>query len=54
MQGLEMVVQSGGELGFKKTVRQGRAMGLGDGRNVIKRAFLAVSKETPLYEKSFV
>jgi hypothetical protein len=54
MQALKMVVQAGWKLGFKKTIRQGRAVGLGDDRNVIKRTFLTVSKETPPYEKRFV
>ncbi len=54
IQALEMIIQSGRKLGFKKTIRQGRAMGLGDDRNVIKRTFLAVSEKTPFYEKRFV
>ena len=54
MQALKMIVQSGGELGFKKTIRQGRAMRLGNDRNKIKRTFLAVSKETPPDEKCLV
>ena len=49
-----MIIQSGRKLGFKKTIRQGRAVGLGDDRNVIKTTFLAISEKTPLYEKRFV
>jgi len=47
MQALEMIIQAGWKLGLKKTTHQGRAMGLADDRNVIKRTFLAVSEETP-------
>ncbi len=54
MQALEMIIQAGWKLGLKKTIHQGRAMGLADDRNVIKRTFLAVSEETPPYEKRFV
>jgi hypothetical protein len=54
IQALKMIIQSGWKPDFKKTTRQGRAIGLGDDRNVIKGTFLAVSKETPPYEKRFV
>ena len=54
VQALEMIIHSGRKLDFKKTIRQGRAMGLSDDRNKIKRAFLTVSKETPSYEKRLV
>jgi len=54
MQALKMIIQSGRELGFKKTIRQGRAMRLGNDRNKIKRTFLAVSKEAPPDKKCFV
>jgi len=54
MQSLEMVTQSGRVFNIKKIIRQGRAMGLGDDRNVIKRTFLAVSEETPPDKKCFV
>jgi hypothetical protein len=49
-----MIIQSGRKLGFKKTIRQGRAMRLGNHRNVIKGTFFTVSKKTPFHKKRFV
>ena len=54
MQTLEMVVQPGRKLGFKKAICQRRPMGLGNNRSKIKLTFLAVSKETPPDEKWLV
>lgn len=39
---------------LKKIINQGRAVGFGDHRNIIKRTFRAVSKQTPPYKKGFV
>ncbi len=54
MKALKTVIEAGRMFDLEKIIDQGRAVGLTDHRNVIKRTFLAVSKKTPPYEKRFV
>ncbi len=54
MKALKMVIEPVWMFDLKKIISQGRAMALGDHRNIIKRTFLAVSKQTPSYKKRFV
>jgi len=49
-----MVIEPGWMFDLEKIISQGRAVALGDHRNIIKRTFLAVSKQTPSYKKRFV
>ena len=49
-----MVIEPVWMIDMKKIISQGRAMALGDHRNIIIRTFLAVSKQTPSYKKRFV
>lgn len=54
MKALKTVIEAGRMFDLKKIIDPGRAVGLADHRNVIKGTFLAVSKQTPPYEKRFV
>ncbi len=54
MKALKTVIEAGRMFDLEKIIDQRRAVGLADHRNVIKRTFLAVSKQTPPYEKRFV
>ncbi len=54
MKTLKTVIEAVRMFDLKKIIDPGRAVGLADHRNVIKRTFLAVSEQTPPYEKCFV